>query len=118
MSGELSVGAGALRKRLDEAVVLQATVAQLAKDLDVADLRTPPTGQEAFEAVRAQVLTALERMQAGSGSGLSRAVNRVDLTEVQVNDALGRGGLVELAGLMVLRCLQKVLIREHYAGRA
>ncbi|MFN8352354.1 MAG: hypothetical protein U0U25_12885 [Flavobacteriales bacterium] len=118
MSGELSVGVGALRKRLDEAVVLQATVAQLAKDLDVADLRTPPTGQEAFEAVRAQVLTALERMQAGSGSGLSRAVNRVDLTEVQVNDALGRGGLVELAGLMVLRCLQKVLIREHYAGRA
>lgn len=118
MSGELSVGAGALRKRLDEAVVLQATVAQLAKDLDVADLRTPPTGQEAFEAVRAQVLTALERMQAGSGSGLSRAVNRVDLTESQVNDALGRGGLVELAGLMVLRCLQKVLIREHYAGRA
>lgn len=118
MSGELSVGVGALRKRLDEAVVLQATVAQLAKDLDVADLRTPPTGEEAFEAVRAQVLTALERMQAGSGSGLSRAVNRVDLTEVQVNDALGRGGLVELAGLMVLRCLQKVLIREHYAGRA
>lgn len=118
MSGELSVGGGALRKRLDEAVVLQATVAQLAKDLDVADLRTPPTGQEAFEAVRAQVLTALERMQAGSGSGLSRAVNRVDLTESQVNDALGRGGLVELAGLMVLRCLQKVLIREHYAGRA
>jgi len=119
MSGELSVGVGALRKRLDEAVVLQATVAQLAKDLDVADLRTPPTGQEAFEAVRAQVLTALERMQAGSGSGLSRAVNRVDLTESQVNDALGRGGgLVELAGLMVLRCLQKVLIREHYAGRA
>lgn len=118
MSGELSVGAGALRKRLDEAVVLQATVAQLAKDLDVADLRTPPTGEEAFEAVRAQVLTALERMQAGSGSGLSRAVNRVDLTESQVNDALGRGGLVELAGLMVLRCLQKVLIREHYAGRA
>jgi len=118
MSGELSVGVGALRKRLDEAVVLQATVAQLAKDLDVADLRTPPTGEEAFEAVRAQVLTALERMQAGSGSGLSRAVNRVDLTESQVNDALGRGGLVELAGLMVLRCLQKVLIREHYAGRA
>ena len=118
MSGELSVGVGALRKRLDEAVVLQATVAQLAKDLDVADLRTPPTGQEAFEAVRAQVLTALERMQAGSGSGLSRAVNRVDLTESQVNDALGRGGLVELAGQMVLRCLQKVLIREHYAGRA
>lgn len=118
MSGELSVGAGALRKRLDEAVVLQATVAQLAKDLDVADLRTPPTGQEAFEAVRAQVLTALETMQSGSGSGLSRAVNRVDLTEAQVNGALGRGGLVELAGLMVLRCLQKVLIREHYAGRA
>ena len=118
MSGELSVGAGTLRKRLDEAVVLRATVAQLAKDLDLADLQAPPAGPEAFEAVRAQVLAALETMQAGAGGGLSRAVNRVDLTEPQVNGALDRGGLTELAGLMVLRCLQKVLIREHYAGRA
>lgn len=118
MSSALSTGDNALRKRLDEGIVLHATVAQLAKDLDVADLRTPPTGAEAFEAVRAQVLAALEDMRAGAGTGLSRAVNRVDLTEVQVNGALERGGLTELAGLMVLRCLQKVLIREHYAGRA
>jgi hypothetical protein len=118
MGGELVTGAGGLRKRLDEAVVLQATVAQLAKDLDEPGLRVPLVGEEAFEAVRAQVVEVLAARQASGAGGLSRAVNRVDLTEPQVDRALAEGGLPGLAGLMVLRCLQKVLLREHFAGRA
>lgn len=118
MDGVSIPGAGALKKRLDEAEVLAATVAQLRKDLDAPELAAPPVGEEAFEAVRAQVVARLSAMQEAGGGGLSRAVNRVDLTEPQVDRALAEGGLPGLAGLMVLRCLQKVLLREHFAGRA
>jgi hypothetical protein len=107
-----------LRKRLDEAEVLMAVVLQLRKDLNDEDVPVPPVGEQAFEAVRTAVLGVLEGWQRTGSSALSRAINRVDLTEAMVESALGRGGPNELAGVMVLRCLQKVLIRERFAGRA
>jgi hypothetical protein len=104
---------------LDRAEVLAAVVAQLRKDLSLApeDLPQPPLGEEAFEALRAPVLEALHHWQRNHPIAFSRAINRIDLTERQVNAALERGGLHELAGTMVLRALQKVLSRLRYAGR-
>jgi hypothetical protein len=48
-------GAHRLRKRLDEAMVLRATVEQLRKDLRADDIGLPAVGQGAFEELRAQV---------------------------------------------------------------
>lgn len=115
MDEGLSTTGGGLRKRLDEGEVLKATVAQLRKDLDLPELAEPTLGEEAFERLRGSVLQAMERWAVGSGTALSRAINRVDLTERQVDEATGRGGLHELAGIMVLRCLQKVLLRKHFS---
>jgi hypothetical protein len=118
MDEDLSTTGQGLRRRLDEAVILRDTVAQLRKDLDMPELEEPEVGDAAFEALRRRVLNAIEGWAAGNGPALSRAINRVDLTERQVDDATGRGGLPELAGSMVLRCLQKVLLRLHFSGRA
>lgn len=117
MGEELSTMRTALRKRLDEAEVLLAVVMQLRKDLGEEDLPLPKVGPEAFETLRTGVLDLLAAWQGSGSAALSRAINRVDLTEAMVTTAMDRGGLAELAGMMVLRCLQKVLIRERFAGR-
>lgn len=116
MDQGLSTTGGGLRKRLDEAAILLATVAQLRKDLDLPGLVEPPVGEAAFEALRSDVFIALEEWTTGNAAAFSRAINRVDLTERQVDAATGRGGLSELAGVMVLRCLQKVLLRLHFSS--
>lgn len=108
-----------LIRGLDRAEVLAATVAQLRKDLAVGadDLQEPPVGTEAFERLRTEVVALLERWERAEPLALSRAVNRVDLTERTVDRAMDLGGLHQLAGFMVLRCLQKVLLRKHFASR-
>ena len=106
-------------RTLDRAEVLAETVAQLRKDLALSEdeLPQPSVGEGAFESLRASVLHSLGLWQ-GSGSGsFARAINRVDLTERMVSAAMERGGLHELAGAMVVRCLQKVLSRHRFAGR-
>jgi hypothetical protein len=123
MNGEankpLSIGEDGLRRWLDRQEVLSSTVSQLRKDLSLSvdELVEPPSDEGAFEALRAQVLAALDRWQGADPAFLSRAINRIDLTEGQVNAAMGRGGFQELAGTMVLRALQKVLTRMRFAGR-
>lgn len=117
-NGELSGTEGAgLRRRLDEAAVLQATVLQLRKDLNADDLPQPEVGEEAFERLRAAVLRVLEERQASGAHAFGLVLNRVDLTEQAFRRAVSLGGLPELAGRVVVRCLQKVLARERYAGR-
>lgn len=121
MAGELSEteqgGAGAgLRKRLDEAVVLMGTVAQLRKDLRVEELQEPAVGEGAFEELRTQVLAVLMEREQEGGHAFGLVVNRVDLTEHQLRAAMAAGGLHALAGAVVLRCLQKVLSRMRFAG--
>lgn len=107
-----------MRKRLDEAEVLLAVVLQLRKDLNEEEVPLPAVGEHAFEELRSAVLSILEGWQRTGSSALSRAINRVDLTEAMVDRALAHGGPQELAGFIVLRILQKVLIRERFAGRA
>ncbi|MEO8066561.1 MAG: hypothetical protein ABI599_02595 [Flavobacteriales bacterium] len=113
---EVSRTGEGLRKRLDEAEVLYETVAQLRKDLGEVDISAPPVGDGAFELLRTSVKALLDDWQRAGSTQLSRAINRVDLTERMVDQAMTRGGLHELAGTMVLRCLQKVLIRKRFAG--
>lgn len=115
MSEQLSTTGGELRRWLDEAEVLEATVQQLRKDLNEPGLPLPEVGPHAFEELRAAVSGRMDAWQQGDPSAFSRAVNRVDLTERMVTGATGRGGLHELAGMMVLRCLQKVLLRKHFS---
>ncbi len=118
MNGEVSKseeGAG-LRKRLDEAVVLQHTVQQLRKDLRDEELIEPAVGAGAFEDLRAQVEGLLERRQSEGPHAFGLVVNRVDLTEPQLRVAMAAEGLRGLAGAVVLRCLQKVLSRMRFAG--
>lgn len=124
MGGEidsaLSKGEGAgLRRWLDRREVLASTVQQLRKDLglDADELPEPPVGDGAFEALRGHVLAALGLWHRTASPALSRAVNRIDLTERQVGAAMDRDGLHALAGAMVLRALQKVLSRLRHAGR-
>ncbi|MBP8823912.1 MAG: hypothetical protein KBH07_09720 [Flavobacteriales bacterium] len=105
-----------LRKRLDEAVVLQRTVQQLRKDLRNEGLREPAVGEGAFEELRAQVEDLLAQKQREGPHALGLVVNRVDLTEGQLRTALARGGMHGVAGAVVLRCLQKVLSRMRFAG--
>lgn len=105
-----------MRKRLDEAAVLHATVMQLRKDLRAEDLEIPVTGPEAFESLRASVLAILQQREREGAHAFGLVVNRVDLTERQVQGAMAEGELPGLAGAIVLRCLQKVLSRLRYAG--
>lgn len=110
-------GEEGLRKRLDEALVLLGTTEQLRKDLNAPGLELPINGPAAFEALRGQVLEVLlEREQQGAHA-FGLVLNRVDLTEGAFRQAVGAGGLDQLAAVVVVRCLQKVLARERYAGR-
>ncbi|MBK7556505.1 MAG: hypothetical protein IPI55_18490 [Flavobacteriales bacterium] len=113
---EVSRTGEGLRKRLDKAEVLLETVHQLRKDLGEETIGLPPVGDAAFECLRTDVKRQLDDWQRRGSIQLSRAINRVDLTELMVDDAMTRGGLHELAGSMVLRCLQKVLLRKRFAG--
>jgi hypothetical protein len=91
-------------------------VLQLRKDLHEEQIPLPRTDEQAFEQLRASVLGHMGAWERSEPARFSRAINRVDLTEGQVNEAMVSGGLPELAGRMVLRCLQKVLIRKRFAG--
>ncbi|MBK9758380.1 MAG: hypothetical protein IPO90_00040 [Flavobacteriales bacterium] len=116
MNEELSTTSGGLRKRLDEAEVLLTVVQQLRKDLNEEEIPVPEVGEHAFEQIRSVVLQHMEEWQRKDPAAFSRAINRVDLSERQVDHAMLRGGLRELAGDMVLRCLLKVLLRKRFAG--
>lgn len=118
MNGSMSKrGSDGLRRRLDEAVVLRQTVEQLRKDLREPGLALPATGEKAFEDLRAQVLAVLRARESEGGHAFGLVINRVDLTERQLQQLL-KGGLNDLAAAVVLRCLQKVLSRMRYAGLA
>ena len=122
MNGELSKrdtageGASGLRQRLDEAVVLMETVHQLRKDLREERLQIPETGPHSFEELRAQVLRTIEERERQGVHAFGLVMNRVDLPEEAFQKAIVAGGLHELAGRIVLRCLQKVLSRKRFAG--
>lgn len=119
MNNELSKADGTeLVRALDRAEVLALTVAQLRKDLglDPRELPEPVLGDGAFETLRGSVEDALVGWQRTGSAGFSRAINRVDLTERMVTNAMAHGGLHELAGTMVRRCLLKVLLRKRFAG--
>ncbi|MBK8339866.1 MAG: hypothetical protein IPK99_07640 [Flavobacteriales bacterium] len=111
-------GGGEVRRYLDRAEVLHSTVAQLRKDLALSpdELASPEVGDGAFEQLRSEVLGHLEVWQVRLPAAFSRAINRVDLTERMVAEAMARGGLSELAGLIVQRCLLKVLLRKRFAA--
>ncbi len=96
---------GELRKRLDEAVVLAATTAQLRKDLNAPDLLLPAVGDGAFEALRTQVLLVLEERQTMGAHAFGLVLNRVDIPERQFRRIITDGGLEQLAAAVVLRCL-------------
>lgn len=117
-SKTLPEGAGTqgLRKRLDEAVVLMATVAQLRKDLREEGLISPEVGEGAFEELRSRVLAVIEERERQGAHAFGLVVNRVDLNERQVREAMAAGGMNTLAASIVLRCLQKVLSRMRFAG--
>lgn len=110
-------GPAEIRRRLDEAVVLLATVRQLEKDLNEEDWPVPEVSVEAFEVLRGRVLRVLEERQARGAHAFGLVLNRVDLHERAFREAVAVGGLDQLAAVVVLRCLQKVLARERYAGR-
>lgn len=101
---------------MDEAEVLLTVVQQLRKDLNEEEIPVPAVGEHAFEQLRSAVLQRMEDWQRTDPAAFSRAINRVDLSERQVDHAMLRGGLRELAGDMVLRCLLKVLLRKRFAG--
>lgn len=117
MNDELSTtGGGGLRLRLSEAEVLADTVAQLRKDLNAPDLEVPEVGEGAFEALRAQVLPVVEDRSRQGQHALGVVLYRVDLPEAHAKRCMAAGGHPELAGQLVLRCLQKVLTRKRFAG--
>lgn len=119
MNEELSkTGSEGLRKRLDQAVVLERTVEQLRKDLREEDIQVPSAGDGAFEELRAQVLQVLGEREREGPHAFGLVANRVDLTEQQLRSVMAAGGLHAMAGAVVLRCLQKVLSRMRHAGLA
>ena len=85
-------GGSGVRKRLDEAVILQATVVQLRKDLREEALELPKVGESAFEELRAQVLAVVVERDREGAHAFGLVVNRVDLTERQVRSAMAAGG--------------------------
>ncbi len=116
MRGELSTTGAALVPWLDRAEVLQGTVGQLRKDLNVPELEVPAPGEGAFEALRAQVLPVIQERHRQGPHALGVVLYRVDLPEAHARRSMAAGGLSELAGQLVLRALQKVLTRMRYAA--
>jgi hypothetical protein len=114
--GLSTTGGEGLRRWLDKAEVLADTVAQLRKDLNAPDLVVPEGGEGAFEALRAQVLPVVEERSRQGQHALGVVLYRVDLPEAHAKRCMAAGGLPELAGQLVLRCLQKVLTRKRFAG--
>lgn len=104
---------GGLALRLVEEGVLLAVVEQLRKDLATDRVGGVTADAGAFEALRTQVRAALEARQAERLHALQVVLYRVDVPERVARKAMAAGGLHELAGCVVLRCLQKVITRLH-----
>lgn len=117
MATSVPASFSALRPFLDRGEVLQATVDQLRKDLAVESDRipVPEVGEGAFEELRTHVLPVLEELR--STHGFQVAMYRVDIPEKHLLRSMETGGMRELAGEVVLRCLQKVLTRLRHSGR-
>jgi hypothetical protein len=119
MSTGLASGNSGLGRFLDREEVLQATVAQLCKDLSLQpeELPVPAMDEDTFERLRKAVLPVLERLHGQGVHALQVAIYRVDIPEPHMRRTMAAGGLHALAGETVLRCLQKVLTRLRHAGR-
>lgn len=102
----------------DRPDVLRRTVDQLNKDLGVqADpITIPPADDQAFEALRAQVLPILDLLFTTDRHAAGVSMYRVDISQAHRDRSLAEGGINSLAGEVVLRCLQKVLTRMRFSG--
>ncbi|MCB0793202.1 MAG: hypothetical protein KDB88_00565 [Flavobacteriales bacterium] len=109
---ELSMD-GAL-SALTQRNVVEATVAQLRKDLGLGPEELPVPEADVFEVLRSAVARRLD--VAEQRGELSRLLYQVDVPEHWTTEALALGGVRELAGRTVLRCLQKVVLRLHFSA--
>ncbi|HNR56440.1 MAG TPA: hypothetical protein PKJ19_14830 [Flavobacteriales bacterium] len=107
-----------MRRSLEKSDVLQLTIAQLIKDLNLEEgsIRIPPDPTQAMEDLRAQLVPELERIARQGGHVLRSVLYRVDLPGSGVDDLLATGDHDALSAMVVLRCLQKVLTRLRFKG--
>ena len=100
--------------------ILEKTAAQIKKDFLEIPFDCELTDQSELKDVAFQVKSLLEPIYTNDHQKFMRVINRVDLSEKQYHNLKTIEGefMLNVAKAVVLRELQKVLIKFTYAGEA
>lgn len=106
-------------KRID---LLQQVVAQLNKDFQLSGFEVNFTGsdEDAYQELTDQLIPVIDYMLEHQTERFWSLLYGIDLNEAQVRKALfgeEADSLQRLTDLILKRELQKVVIRNHYAGK-
>jgi hypothetical protein len=106
-------------KRID---LLKEVVAQLNKDFQLNGFEVDFTGneQDAYRELSDQLIPLIDQMLEHQTERFWSLVYAIDLNETKVREALfgdDVNALARLTDLILKRELQKVVIRNHFAGR-
>ena len=104
---------------LKQKELLQATIAQLQKDLAWQNLELPLSESSTVEGLKLKLSSLVSYLEQGQYQTLTNILYRVDMSEQQIKKAMEN--LVDepssdvLAQLILHRCLQKVIIKQHFS---
>ncbi len=101
-----------------DAEMLQATMAQLEKDVGIADFSFAKEQYHNLPDMVAELYGFFQQLQEQQPASLMRVVNRIDLSETQYRKVKAMPGefTENLAKAAVLRAFQKVLLRKKWSS--
>ncbi|MBC8464358.1 MAG: hypothetical protein H8D62_01650 [Bacteroidetes bacterium] len=104
---------------LKQKELFQATITQLQKDLSWQNLELPLGESPTVEELKIKLSSLFSYLEQGQYQTLMNILYRVDVSEQQIKKAMEN--VVDepfsdvLAQLMLHRCLQKVIIKQHFS---
>jgi len=122
IGAELPVTPAHLERFSQRIDLLQQVVVQLNKDFQLSGFEVNFTGneQDAYQELSAQLIPVIDYMLEYQTERFWSLLYGIDLNEQQVREALfgeDVNTLQRLTDLILKRELQKVVIRNHYAGK-
>jgi hypothetical protein len=109
-----------IKNQLSSKDLFGAFKTQLTKDFEQSEFSADfiETLEPSYNSIHEKIAFELQRNETKTNSYLSRLLNRIDISEVQLkkylNEYKGENRFNIIAELIIKRVLQKVVIKQHY----